>query len=115
MTPSRGSVTARRYASLALWAAVLMAPSVPVAAALLAAGAAALVGPAAWRALARAPGRGRATPDRVGDRIALGVDSAGRQVTLSDSQLAAHALIVGGSGAGKSTTMLAMLCAEILW
>ena len=113
MTPSRGSVTARRYASLALWAAVLMAPSVPVAAALLAAGAAALVGPAAWRALARAPGRGRATPDRVGDRIALGVDSAGRQVTLSDSQLAAHALIVGGSGAGKSTTMLAMLCAEI--
>jgi type IV secretory pathway TraG/TraD family ATPase VirD4 len=113
MTPSRGSVTARRYASLALWAAVLMAPSVPVAAALLAAGAAALVGPAAWRALARAPGRGRATPDRVGDRIALGVDSAGRQVTLSDSQLAAHALIVGGSGAGKSTTMLAMLGAEI--
>jgi conjugal transfer pilus assembly protein TraD len=113
MTPSRGSVTARRYASLALWAAVLMAPSVPIAAALLGAGAAALVGPAAWRALARVRGRGNATQDRVGDRIALGVDSAGRQVTLSDSQLAAHALIVGGSGAGKSTTMLAMLCAEI--
>jgi conjugal transfer pilus assembly protein TraD len=34
-------------------------------------------------------------------------------VTLSDRQLAAHALIVGASGAGKSTTMVGILAAQI--
>jgi conjugal transfer pilus assembly protein TraD len=41
--------------------------------------------------------------------VALGRDQAGRPATLSDEQLAAHALIVGASGAGKSTTMLTIL------
>ncbi len=46
--------------------------------------------------------------------MALGRDPAGLTVALSDRQLAAHALIVGGaSGAGKSTTMLALLGAQI--
>jgi type IV secretory pathway TraG/TraD family ATPase VirD4 len=34
-------------------------------------------------------------------------------VTLSDEQLAAHALVVGAAGAGKSTTMLAILSDHI--
>src|SRR6185437_10337360 len=38
---------------------------------------------------------------------------SGRTVALSDRQLAAHALIVGASGAGKSTTMLSILEAQI--
>lgn len=41
--------------------------------------------------------------------IALGADSGGRRVLLSDRQLSAHALIVGASGAGKSTTLLKLL------
>jgi conjugal transfer pilus assembly protein TraD len=111
MNPAARSSPARRYLSLALWVAVLMAPSVWVAAGLLAAGAAVALAPALRSALARRAEVDRAQP---GTRsVALGVDPAGRPVTLSDAQLAAHTLIVGASGAGKSTTMLAMLGAEI--
>ncbi|MGH2894518.1 MAG: type IV secretory system conjugative DNA transfer family protein, partial [Solirubrobacteraceae bacterium] len=45
--------------------------------------------------------------------VTLGNDLGGRAVALSDRQLAAHALIVGASGAGKSTTMLSILGAQI--
>jgi len=44
-----------------------------------------------------------------GDGVALGVDAHGRQVVLSDQQLSAHGLILGASGAGKSTTLLRIL------
>ena len=43
------------------------------------------------------------------DGVALGVDADGRQVVLSDQQLSAHGLILGASGAGKSTTLLRIL------
>jgi conjugal transfer pilus assembly protein TraD len=43
------------------------------------------------------------------DGVPLGVDGDGRPVVLSDRQLSAHALIVGASGAGKSTTLLTIL------
>jgi hypothetical protein len=43
------------------------------------------------------------------DGVALGVDANGRPVVLSDQQLSAHGLILGASGAGKSTTLLAIL------
>jgi conjugal transfer pilus assembly protein TraD len=43
------------------------------------------------------------------DGVPLGVDVEGRPVVLSDRQLSAHALIVGASGAGKSTTLLTIL------
>ena len=43
------------------------------------------------------------------DGVALGVDANGRQVVLSDHQLSAHGLILGASGAGKSTTLLRIL------
>jgi type IV secretory pathway TraG/TraD family ATPase VirD4 len=45
--------------------------------------------------------------------VLLGLDEAGRAVELSDGQLAAHGLILGASGAGKSTTLLAILTDEI--
>lgn len=41
--------------------------------------------------------------------VSLGADSGGRRVLLSDRQLSAHGLIVGASGAGKSTTLLKLL------
>ncbi|MFZ0387129.1 MAG: helicase HerA-like domain-containing protein, partial [Solirubrobacteraceae bacterium] len=45
--------------------------------------------------------------------VVLGRDHAGRQVALSDRQLEAHALIVGASGAGKTTTLQTILAQQI--
>lgn len=47
--------------------------------------------------------------EAAGDGVALGVDASGREVVLSDQQLSAHGLILGASGAGKSTTLLRIL------
>jgi len=44
-----------------------------------------------------------------GGAVRLGVDERGHSVHLSEQQLAAHALIVGASGAGKTTTLLGIL------
>jgi hypothetical protein len=60
--------------------------------------------------------RERPNATKAGDRaplaagaVRVGTDRAGRPIDLSERQLAAHALIVGASGAGKSTTMLTIL------
>ncbi len=45
--------------------------------------------------------------------VVLGSDSAGAPVVLADRQLSAHGLILGASGAGKSTTLLAILVDHI--
>ena len=58
---------------------------------------------------AQPPGAGGADPAT----IVLGRDQAGRQVALSDRQLEAHALIVGASGAGKTTTLQTILAQQI--
>jgi type IV secretory pathway TraG/TraD family ATPase VirD4 len=55
------------------------------------------------------PWRRRAAPGAV----ALGRDGSGRAVGLTDEQLGAHALIVGASGAGKTTTLQAILADRI--
>lgn len=55
----------------------------------------------------------RAAREAEGGGVRLGVDERGREVRLTDRQLAAHGLIVGASGAGKSTTMLGILCDQI--
>jgi hypothetical protein len=45
--------------------------------------------------------------------VRLGRDATGRAVGLSDLQLGAHALVVGASGAGKSTTLQTILADRI--
>jgi type IV secretory pathway TraG/TraD family ATPase VirD4 len=49
----------------------------------------------------------------AGDRVLIGRDTGGRPVVLPDAALAAHGLILGASGAGKSTTLISILAAEI--
>ncbi len=46
--------------------------------------------------------------------VALGADRRGGRVLLTDRQLSAHALILGASGAGKSTTLLRLLTEHVL-
>ena len=48
------------------------------------------------------------------ETLALGTDQHGHPVTLQERQLAAHGLIVGASGAGKSTTLLGILGEQII-
>jgi conjugal transfer pilus assembly protein TraD len=110
--PPQRSSSARRYGGLALWLAVIVSPSVWVAGGLLVAGAALLAVPALLRAAARRADA-QALAEGAGESLTLGSDPGGRAVALSDRQLAAHALIVGASGAGKSTTMLSILGAQI--
>ncbi len=76
--------------------------------AILAAAAAIVVTASAQTQLA-ARRRRRQALETSGGAISLGADSGGRRVELSDRQLSAHGLIVGASGAGKSTTMLKLL------
>jgi conjugal transfer pilus assembly protein TraD len=61
---------------------------------------------AARRAYAAADSGGRGG-------VLIGRDARGRPVVLGDGQLAAHGLIVGASGAGKSTTMLSILTEHV--
>src|SRR5271165_1269321 len=65
---------------------------------------AARIGPLSYR------GAERTAPDAG---LLLGHDRSGRAITLDDRQLSAHGLILGASGAGKSTTLLAILTAQI--
>jgi conjugal transfer pilus assembly protein TraD len=109
--PSHRSSAARRYGGLGLLVAVMVSPSVAVAVAVLVAGLVLLAAPDVLRAAARRAGA--RAGDGAGDSVTLGRDPGGRTVSLSDRQLAAHALIVGASGAGKSTTMLSILGAQI--
>jgi hypothetical protein len=48
------------------------------------------------------------------DGVRLGTERrTGRSIVLTDRQLSAHGLIVGASGAGKSTTLLRILCDQV--
>jgi conjugal transfer pilus assembly protein TraD len=94
-----------------------------------------LISPPAWVSVAAIAGAAGATllaarvlPDRPGpapepggDGVLLGSEGdgmagerrPGRPVFLTDRQLSAHALILGASGAGKSTTLLRILTDSI--
>jgi hypothetical protein len=99
----------RDYLGLAVFAALL---TVPFPLALAAAGAlvAGRVALAVRRRAVAGRARGQAS---AGPGVVVGRNRGGRPVTLSDEQLAAHALVVGAAGAGKSTTMLTILSDHI--
>jgi len=99
------------YWTLFVLAALIAVPFSWATAALVAA----LVGQAGWQLARRAAHAraDRATRLAAGAVLSLGADQHGREVLLSDRQLAAHGLIVGASGAGKSTTLLKILCDRV--
>jgi conjugal transfer pilus assembly protein TraD len=96
----------QRYWVLPAFVGLLLAPA-PWGA-ILAVGAA--VGATGWR-LARA--RRDPTPAQGHGAFRLGSDPRGRPVVLTDDELSAHGLILGASGAGKSTTLLRILTEQI--
>src|SRR5437588_4073615 len=57
--------------------------------------------------------RREAQRDPPSGTVALGRDAGGARVVLTDQQLSAHALILGATGAGKSTTLLTVLAEHV--
>ncbi|MGZ4234060.1 MAG: type IV secretory system conjugative DNA transfer family protein [Solirubrobacteraceae bacterium] len=105
MNPGPPSRRRRPYWLMPVFAALMLSPPARVTVAVLSAAIGVVVALGARR-IARA----RAAQARAADDgVALGVDAEGRQVVLSDHQLSAHGLILGASGAGKSTTLLRIL------
>jgi type IV secretory pathway TraG/TraD family ATPase VirD4 len=62
------------------------------------------------RSLGRRRLAGRRAP---AEEIQLGTDAGGRAVSIDQRELAAHGLVLGASGAGKTTTLLTILCEQI--
>ena len=54
-----------------------------------------------------------AGPTPPGQAIVLGTDGRGREVAVTDRELSAHGLILGASGAGKTTSLLRILTEQI--
>ncbi|HTX09484.1 MAG TPA: helicase HerA-like domain-containing protein [Solirubrobacteraceae bacterium] len=108
--PEPGSPLHRRL-TLAAFVTLLLLPA-PVAT-LLAGAMLAVAAVRAARFAARlvAP-RLRTRGGPQGD-IVLGVDKSGRPLRLGSDELSAHGLIVGASGAGKTTTLLTILTEEV--
>ncbi|MGP0052822.1 MAG: FtsK/SpoIIIE domain-containing protein, partial [Solirubrobacteraceae bacterium] len=107
----------RRYLSLAVFAGLwVVGSSWPVLGAVAVAGLLGLTAVrlrrriAAARSARRRAGSGRGAHEHG---IALGAEPSGRAVHVTDRQLGAHALIVGASGSGKSTTLIAVLADQI--
>jgi conjugal transfer pilus assembly protein TraD len=104
--PERGT-RLRRNLLLAAFIALLAMPTA-VATPILAA----MFAITALRA-GRAVSRRLRSPARREGEIVLGVDTRGRLVRLGDDELSAHGLIVGASGAGKTTTLLTILTEQV--
>ncbi|MDQ6835428.1 MAG: DUF853 family protein [Actinomycetota bacterium] len=105
MTPARPS--RRPYWTLAAFALLLTLPFSWAVGVVAAAAVARVAWPVVRGARAR---RGKDVPE---PGVTLGVGPRGQRVVLTDRQLSAHGLIVGASGAGKSTTLLTILSSQI--
>ncbi len=101
----------RSYLLLVVFAAFMLTPA-SLAPAWLIGGAVLAVAAAAARA-SRSRHARRAEGERAREATVLGSDHRGRPVLLDDGQLSAHGLILGASGAGKSTTLLAIITDHI--
>jgi conjugal transfer pilus assembly protein TraD len=64
-------------------------------------------------AVRRRAGQGAPAIDSAHVVVDLGVDPDGNPVRITDQELAAHGLILGASGSGKTTTLLKILAAQI--
>ncbi|HUA72112.1 MAG TPA: helicase HerA-like domain-containing protein [Solirubrobacteraceae bacterium] len=101
------SARLRQTLTLAAFAALILAPTA-VAVPLLAVTAALT----AVRGAGLISARVRSSRGRERE-VLLGVDTRGRVVRLGDDELSAHGLILGASGAGKTTTLLTILSDQI--
>ncbi len=101
----------RSYVLLFVAAAFLLSPA-SLAVAWLIGGAAVVSVAVAARVIARRSGRGAAGAAGR-EATPLGSDRRGGELALDDHQLSAHGLILGASGAGKSTTLLTVLTDHI--
>jgi hypothetical protein len=111
MNPASAGARRRKLVALVGLALVLLSPPLWASAALVVV---ALGGVFASALRERIAGGSRAHGgQRPQGAVLLGTDERGGKVLLSDRQLSAHALIVGASGAGKTTTLLTILTDHI--
>jgi conjugal transfer pilus assembly protein TraD len=109
MTGAAGEPRRPPYWTVVALAGLILVPPVWAAAALIAAA----TGLAALSAARRVARRRAATREAGAEAVALGSGVRGEPIELSDRQLSAHALILGASGSGKSTTLLTILTDQI--
>ena len=106
MRPADRTAPLLRLLMLAAFGALILLPAPAAFGAV-----AALLAFSAARGARRLTHRRSSSASRVA--AVLGSDAGGRPVLLTDDELSAHGLILGASGAGKSTTLLKLMTEQI--